>query len=121
MLTKEVNMAELTIEQFFTATEDTRNPIGLPFKRSLDELDAGTTSWRKPKRNLKLITKDVIEQIKLGEVLTYELLINMYSCDLNDLSSIIYKQRKLFAEAGYILRGHKGYEFYSVEKVEEKR
>ena len=100
---------ELTIEQFFSATEDKRNPIGLPFTRTLDQLEDNTN------RNLKQSARTVLVLIKANEVLTYELLCVIFKCKADDLAAIIYKTRKQFQDAGYKLIGDRYFECYNVK------
>lgn len=112
-------MPELTVEEFERRVDTTgarRESAGLPFKRSLEDLDRDILV-RDGRRNLKMFAVKMIKMYEDGDRIDYEDFCDMLNCERANLRSILGGLKKHLESKGYTIRCLRSDECYIFRKL----
>lgn len=112
---------ELTVEEFERRMDTVgvnRESVGLPFKRSLDELDAGIKpkEEKPPERDVKAIYNELIMNYT-DKAIPYDEFMAICDCADFERHQLKYQLQKYFKANGYTLRTNMiegAYRFYKI-------
>ena len=114
-------MAEITVEEFERRMDTVgvnREHVGLPFKRSLDELDADIKPKKvyTPKRDLEAIYKYLLKHYT-NKAIPFIDLMAIADCEERERHAVKYRLQKHFKKNGYILRTETENDCYRFYKI----